>query len=404
MTKYADRANFLVYYDCPHTGRRVTRSTGTPDEDEAYKFGCKWEAELKAGAYKPVAKMDWADFRRKYESEVAPSLALKTRNMIGTVFNAVERIARPKKLRDLTASRLSTFQATLRQEDKSEQTLKTYLAHLLSALNWAVEIGFLSEAPTVKMPKRAKGVRRARARAVTAEECERMIAATEALTGAAAASSWRRLLEGLWLSGLRIGEAVNLYWDRADKICVDLTGEMPMLQIPAGCEKGNQDRSLPMTPDFAEFLLRTPQAERRGRVFPLRAWNRNRACTHTDTVGKNIARIGKRANVKVKDEGGKVKFASAHDFRRAFGVRWSRIVKPIDLQLLMRHDDIKTTLEYYVGEDAQASAKAIWKAFDNASINSLFNSASTVPEQQSKDADNHPTLQGGETQKAQSAS
>jgi hypothetical protein len=41
-----------------------------------------------------------------------------------------------------------------------------------------------------------------------------------------------------------------------------------MLRINGDQEYGGQDRMLPITPDFAEFLLATPEAERMGRVFP----------------------------------------------------------------------------------------------------------------------------------------
>ena len=67
--------------------------------------------------------------------------------------------------------------------------------------------------------------------------------------------------------GLRLGEALNLYWDRSDKLCVDLSGRRPMLRIVAELEKGGRDRLLPIAPEFADFLLQTPEAERHGRVF-----------------------------------------------------------------------------------------------------------------------------------------
>lgn len=61
-----------------------------------------------------------------------------------------------------------------------------------------------------------------------------------------------------------------------------------------------------------------------------------------------------------KSEG---KFASAHDLRRSFGTRWAPKVKPVTLQLLMRHRSIETTLKYYVAQDADEIADELWKAF-----------------------------------------
>ncbi|MCE9546601.1 MAG: hypothetical protein K8T25_13925 [Planctomycetia bacterium] len=52
-------------------------------------------------------------------------------------------------------------------------------------------------------------------------------------------------------------------------IMVDLSGRRPRLRIYAEADKGGQDRLLPMTPDFAEFLLKTPRVDRQGLVFPI---------------------------------------------------------------------------------------------------------------------------------------
>lgn len=56
------------------------------------------------------------------------------------------------------------------------------------------------------------------------------------------------------------------------------------------------------------------------------------------------------------------KYASAHDLRRSFGCRWSRRVIPPLLQELMRHESIETTMQYYVGADAQRTAAELWQA------------------------------------------
>jgi integrase len=52
----------------------------------------------------------------------------------------------------------------------------------------------------------------------------------------------------------------------------------------------------------------------------------------------------------------------AHDLRRAFGFRWALLVFPVVLRELMRHEDIATTMKYYVGQNAEATADAIWAA------------------------------------------
>jgi len=49
---------------------------------------------------------------------------------------------------------------------------------------------------------------------------------------------------------------------------------------------------------------------------------------------------------------------------------------PTDLMALMRHESIETTLRYYVGRNAQATAKTLWEAHRKATAgNSLGNRA-----------------------------
>jgi hypothetical protein len=64
----------------------------------------------------------------------------------------------------------------------------------------------------------------------------------------------------------------------------------------------------------------------------------------------------------------RVKHVSAHELRRAFGVRWAARLMPAQLMELMRHESIDTTLRYYVGADAQRTAEAAWAAYEQAAL------------------------------------
>jgi len=50
--------------------------------------------------------------------------------------------------------------------------------------------------------------------------------------------------------------------------------------------------------------------------------------------------------------------------RRNFGFRWSRRIMPPELRELMRHADISTTMQYYVGQDAESTAAALWRVYE----------------------------------------
>ena len=186
-------------------------------------------------------------------------------------------------------------------------------------------------------------------RPVTTEEFERMLTKTADVVGETAAPSWRHFLCGLWLSGLRLGEALELWWDR-------------------------DDRLLPMAPDFAEYLMKDSESERSGPVFhpkPKRDRGRRLTLRH---VSKRICEIGERARVKVATDPktAKVKYASAHDLRRSFGERWSARVMPHILMELMRHEDITTTNKYYVGRNAERTADVLWEAYKPAAESNTF--------------------------------
>ena len=273
--------------------------------------------------------------------------------------NHLERLINPRNLTVLTSTILSKFQAKMRQEGMRETTIATHLRHLRAALSWAVSMELLPKVPDFHMPKRAKGRTLMRGRPITTEEFERMLGVVPKVRPNDAAT-WVHYLKGLWLSGLRLEESTVLSWDEDAPITVDLSGRRPRLRIYAEAEKGHQDRLLPMTPDFAQFLLQTPRAARTGPVFrPVGHYTHEQMTP--PRIGRIISEIGKRAGVVVKKSEGK--YASAHDLRRSFGTRWAPRVKPATLQLLMRHRSIETTLKYYVAQDADEIADELWKAF-----------------------------------------
>jgi len=377
VVEYGQRKNLVMRYVDPLTGRQKTKSAGTSKRREAEKCAAKWEAELREGRYNEPSKVLWADFREKYEEEVLPGLADRTGEKVCGVFSVIESILLPERLCHITATRISYYIAQLRKRGRSESTIKSHLSHLKAALRWAHRQGMMPVVPNIDMPKRAKGSKVMKGRPITSEEFERMLDKVQSVVGPKATPSWQCYLNGLWLSGLRLSESLNLYWERddcphCDCLEVDLGGKRPIFRVSAEAEKGNEDRELPMAPEFAEFLLKTPSDLRRGPVFAPRAKREDRACYSRFSVGDIVSEVGKVAGVVVdrtmKGAEGKkvtsVKYASAHDLRRAFGQRWAARVMPQILMQLMRHETIETTMRYYVGRDAQATADVLWEAHE----------------------------------------
>ena len=248
------RKYLMMRYTDPITGKRHARSTGTENKREAERIAAKWEADLNAGRYNSPNKITWAEFRMRYEEEKLSSLAEKTQGSGASAMNHLERVINPDRLGKVTSATLSRFQSELRKEGMKDITIAAHLRHLRPASSWAVSVGFLAEVPDMHLPKRAKGQRFMRGRPITAEELDRMIGVVPQVRPHDP-GAWQRYLTGLWLSGLRLEESTVLSWDDDAAFAIDLSGRRPRFRIYAEAEKGHQDRLLPMTPDFAEWIL-----------------------------------------------------------------------------------------------------------------------------------------------------
>ena len=366
------RPTYLLEWKDPITGRRRFKTTtiargGRRNKAEAERAAGDWEDELNAGAA-GSEKMTWERFRDLYEDQKLPGLAQGTRDKAANVFNRLERELNPKYLRDLTESRLSHLVTVLRGSRLAEDTIRSILAHIKSALAWAVEQKLLSRLPTfpkLRRVKKAAGTPM-KGRPITAEEFERMLAAVPSVVGPDHAPDWVRYLQGLHDSGLRLEESLDMRWDDDGRIRPRFAeGRLPVLVIPAECEKGFTDREHPMAPEFAMMLQAVPVEHRRGFVFRLNGRGATGGRLKSNQVSKTVSEIGEAAGVKVSThpKTGKVKYASAHDLRRTFGDRWASRLMPVQLMELMRHKNIETTLRYYVGANAQRTAQTIWAAF-----------------------------------------
>lgn len=347
----ASNRNIVLRWIDPKTGKMKQKSAGTRVRREAERAAERLKKQLNdAGGVVPT-RMSWDDFCEKYELQKLPSLSRNSRDIWNSAKNSFDdwdevqtEVPKVKKLLDVNADRIARWHAWLRQRGRSADTIACYTRTLLAALRWAKASEMLTSVPVVSVEKKTKRKRRkVRGRAITDAEFPKMLAAVERVMPAAEVAEWKRLLRGLWFSGLRIGEAVALSWDADADLRVDFSGRRPKLRISEEAHKAGDEVTLPLTPDFAEFLNETPKGQRRGRVFPI--------ATEYFRAQKGVAAIGAASGIVVDRKA--EKFASAHDLRRSFGTRWAqRVKKPLVLQKLMRHKSIETTLSYYVDLDA----------------------------------------------------
>lgn len=387
----AGRKFLYMYYDDPISGKREKKSTGQITRKDANKVAGKWETELNAGTYHRPVKLSWADFQTRYEDEVFPHLSPSTRSMRSAVFSLLTEYFAPITAGHVATTRMmSEFQTQLRTRGKkprtkkgkqksadlkpaarepySEQSIRAYLGHLQPIWKWAKRQKFIRQIPEFEMPNIPTDDLM-RGRAITGEEFDRMILAVDKVREADA-EQWKRFLRGLYFSGLRLSEGLQLSWDDSEPFCVSTAGSVPQFRIYAEGQKRRKSQYVAMAPDFWDLIAQTPADDRRGRV--LRLDNGSGQQTSTKQASRVISAIGRAAGI-VTCANPKT-FASAHDLRRSFGTRWAKRVSPLVLQTMMRHSKIETTQRYYADTAGDFANAEIWG--DRMAAGSHFSSHS----------------------------
>ena len=386
--------NFYLRYTDPVDGRRHEKNSGTRNMRTAQRAAGVWQAELNASGGAVSLITEWQEFRENFVEQYVAERSDNYSKNIAATFSAIESLMKPDRLSRITTKWLNRFRTAVRKKGNSAATLHKYMQHLRTALKWAHDQEYLKSVP--KFPKEqrqaSKGKKLMKGRPVTREEFERMLAAVrntlaisnrpteqQLETTDHAEQSLKHLLNGLWLSGLRIGEALSLTWDQwADGIRIEIDSDGDVFLLIDGADQKSGDAQLyPVVDDFAELLLKTPPEERSGYVFnPCRSRGPSR---RVDTVSDWIVAIGEKANVKVDTRKNRATrktetvYASAHDLRRSFGFRWSLVVEAIVLRDLMRHASVETTEQFYVGIQAKRMLEHIRSRKKASEVNGEVN-------------------------------
>jgi len=334
----------------PDTGKRKSRSAETDDPKEAERKRADLEYELNHGTYQEASRMTWVRFRELFEEEYLPNCRPLTREKYEDVLNLFEELTHPARLRSVTERTVSAFLSGMRQRKvrgrtgMAASTMKVYLQLLHTALSYAASQKLIPEVPNfppVKVPKK-------RPQPVPAEPFERLLAK-------APPGGWRALLLTVWLAGLRVGEAYALEWEASDK-APWLDFARNRIWLPADAAKAVEDQWIPLDPELRRVLEALPREGRQ--VFQLRA-RRDGHRLALKTVCDFVIQLARRAGVKL----------SMHTLRKGFGCRYAGKVPAQVLQRLMRHSDIRTTMDYYANID-QAVGEAVLGPQRNSSRNS----------------------------------
>lgn len=374
------RKSLYLQYTNPQTGAKVRRSAKTDSKRTAERAAAVWEAEINDGRWSQTAgQVTWERVREEYEqfhlSGLAPKSVAKS---IGLIAEFSRRM-KPATIGDIDAPLLSRFVAVMRSTSivstggrkldrkRSETTIRGYVVAVRAILNWAKRQGYVAAMPEIPRIQRARKTgsgRVMKGRATTDEELAKMIAAVPSIqvTGFVVANNPKRIAEVqrflmlLRLSGLRLEEAVDCWWDRPDRLHVVIGRDgRPYLSLHAGQQKSQQDDLLPVTPELGTWLLATPLNQRTGRVAPVATKYGN---VNPTLICRIITACGKAAGVVVNHQSGK--YASAQDIRRQFATDCLRRFPPAVARTLCRHQDIATTMSYYEDLRPEAISDQVW--------------------------------------------
>lgn len=316
-----------------------------------------------------VIEGDWEVYRQYAIDHHFSAKSKSYQESLFPIVDQFQRVTGVTNVRQVTKHTLRKWIKYHHEKGIPNSTIRGYMKYLRAFLIIAIDDGILKEFPKVRLPSEGK---KRKGRALTEEEFDRILDAVDK-SKLADPEKWKRVLRGAWLSGLRIGEMYRLTWD-ASEFYVDIDGEVPVYVIRK--QKNKNEELLPIVGDFVEWLNEVPKNRRRGFVFPFPGQGTDRVTQrHAERI---ISRLGEAANVVTLDNvrprqktvgKGKnkrtitstTKTASIHDFRRSFGTRWSMKpgVTPQVLMRLMRHSDIKVTMEYYVDADLKSIAEVI---------------------------------------------
>jgi integrase len=339
VQRFKDRDSLMLQWVDPDTGKRKSKSAETHIPALAEMKRTELEYELNHGLHQEASRMSWETFRELYEREHVAALRLNSRENYKASFDLFERLCNPTSLRSLSSRMVSAFNAamlralTRGREGMKASTRNLYLQLLRTALRWAVDQELIPRCP--KFPK--VDLDGKLPQPVPAESFERIYAKAD---GDAPMQAY--LLCG-WLAGLRLAEALALEWEESEEApYVDLARNRIIL--PAQIVKGKRDQWIPLDPQLRTALLALPRHGKK--VFRFISQSTGKPAD-SRLLSERVIHLARLAGVRL----------SMHTLRKGFGCRYAGKVPAQVLQKLMRHRNIKTTMDYYANvDDAVMSA------------------------------------------------
>jgi integrase len=299
--KRSDRNGYILKFYCPIKGQRIRKGCGTRDRREARRIlrecrerllngqyvesdGAITADEVKAQPSPVVATLvpgngrTWPESSEQYRNRMKSRMRARSHADTTYRLNVAERIFKGRSgtepsLADCTTlASLEFLQDALldgtegRRGARSPNSVNSMMASVMAFVRYCADHEWIDRVPPLRridVDEVMKG------RPISGEEFERMIAATSAVVGDAAACSWTFTLKVLWESAFRIQDAMNFSWDDLEKIYPvwpRLKLQHPTIRIPSS-QKNRKNEEIPMLPGLNVLLRSVPKTERTGWVI-----------------------------------------------------------------------------------------------------------------------------------------
>jgi len=357
---------YIAWFD--HTGKRRFKCSGTTDKSAAIRIANKLESEVALRRENVInPKLDElsqmaAKPLKVHLDDYSASLSAKRRseNHIDSTRSTIERIAEQvgiSSLGTIDADKVNRYAATMHAEGKAARTIASHLQAIKGFTKWAVRSGKLASDPlaTVSKPS-VEDDRRLVRRFLSHDEWNwldsitRQSAERFGMTGLERALLYATAIQ----TGLRSNELRSLTRGK-----LHLTGETPFILADAARTKNGKPARQYIQPELAaEFSQRTGKKLGGAVVFSmpskfdvadmLRADLDAARSAWLDTFQNAQERIERDASDflrSIDSEAARIDFHALRHTTASWLIRSGADIKTV--QTIMRHSDIKLTLDRY---------------------------------------------------------
>lgn len=278
----------------------------------------------------------------------ATAASHRTRSESLTLFIKLSGVVR---VSDVNPLELQSFLRKRTAQGRSPRTINNDLVAIQACLNHAVRHGRLRNNPIAgvrRLPTHGKG--KQLPRALSEEECVRLLAAAEQKDEAAVAPR-PLLLRALLETGARWSELTTVTWS-------DIQWTPAGLRLRAECTKSRSERVIPLGPALVELLrqraaLDQPHAS--ALVF-MSPWGHAWGLPHN--FRDWLYDVLKAADIARRDASGRV--INVHALRHTFATRLARVGVPLQqAAYLTGHKTLSVLMQVYTHLQADDARQAI---------------------------------------------